>query len=464
MEYVKKILLGGHSEIWKAIIRPPRDDYKIEHLGPSKFMIGDKLYQRRDFFIYNSKGEKLFCSHWDISDEERQTEKTPCIIYLHGNSSSRQEAYSETTLVLSKGISLLAFDFSGCGKSEGKYLTLGHKEIYDLEAVVSYLINSRRVSKISLWGRSMGSVIAFKFCEEFEKNEKEKIIQCIIADSPFTNLVVLLKEIALEKVLIPKIFINRLVNYIRKNILNEAGFNISDIDSIKALNHVTCPVLFITGKTDDFIKSYHSHFLYDNYKHNKKFIMFDGDHNTSRPRHVRNEIINFIIETFTFGIEGEINIKYKKICVLTNDLKRRYFEFSQKFEDRCLENSGIDRIKLNLNRNDNQLNGRNQVNVSEKLFDYKDYLDESKSKSQFNNENILKEEDEEEEEEDNEDEEDEEDEDEWDEGEETIAFEEMKKIHTPKKENKEYIDIYDKEKEKEIIEKLKLMSSSIKNI
>jgi hypothetical protein len=32
MSFFKKII-GGYDELWKAIIRPPRDDYEMEELG-----------------------------------------------------------------------------------------------------------------------------------------------------------------------------------------------------------------------------------------------------------------------------------------------------------------------------------------------------------------------------------------------------------------------------------------------
>jgi len=42
--------------------------------------------------------------------------------------------------------------------SEGDYVSLGVFESIDLETIVKYLRKSNKVSKIALWGRSMGSV------------------------------------------------------------------------------------------------------------------------------------------------------------------------------------------------------------------------------------------------------------------------------------------------------------------
>jgi len=43
----------------------------------------------------------------------------PCVIYLHGNSSSRLESSCYANMLAQEGISLVNFDFGGSGISEG---------------------------------------------------------------------------------------------------------------------------------------------------------------------------------------------------------------------------------------------------------------------------------------------------------------------------------------------------------
>jgi hypothetical protein len=86
---------------------------------------------------------KIVCSHWEPFDRERRAEELPCIIYMHGNSSARVEAVPQLPLAcvlefacdslqgpltlfrpllrLSLGATLLAFDFTGSGQSEGQW-------------------------------------------------------------------------------------------------------------------------------------------------------------------------------------------------------------------------------------------------------------------------------------------------------------------------------------------------------
>ncbi len=52
----------------------------------------------------------------------------PCVIYLHGNCSSRIEGQQAAKVLLPMGMTVFTFDFSGCGRSDGEWVTLGYKE------------------------------------------------------------------------------------------------------------------------------------------------------------------------------------------------------------------------------------------------------------------------------------------------------------------------------------------------
>ena len=107
---------------------------------------------------------------------------------MHGNAGNKLEGKSMAPRILPLGVDLLSFDFSGCGNSDGDWVTLGHKETDDLNAVIQYLVTRGKTSKIALWGRSMGGATALNF----DHNSSAIPISCMIIDSAFCKV----KEVA----------------------------------------------------------------------------------------------------------------------------------------------------------------------------------------------------------------------------------------------------------------------------
>ena len=60
----------------------------------------------------------------------------------------------------------MVFDFAGCGKSEGEYVSLGYHEKDDLEGIINYSRQVYPIGNVSLWGRSMGAVTAILYVEK----------------------------------------------------------------------------------------------------------------------------------------------------------------------------------------------------------------------------------------------------------------------------------------------------------
>lgn len=172
----------GYSTLWKAVIRPPRFEYELSDMGPEEFTIKRMRIKRTDLEIKSSKGHTLKCSHYEPFGASREWEQLPCVIYLHGNSSSRLEALDAVPYLLPSNITLFCFDFAGCGQSEGEYISLGWYERDDLAIIVEHLRKERRVSTIGLWGRSMGAVTSLLH------GDRDPSIGGMVLDSPFSNM------------------------------------------------------------------------------------------------------------------------------------------------------------------------------------------------------------------------------------------------------------------------------------
>lgn len=152
------------------------DNNKVKEIGGKKFV--KKIFQ-----IQNEKGNKLSCMLYEPVLDERPSEKMPVVIYMHGNAGCRLEAEAYVPLLLTQGINVCAFDFSGCGHSEGEYVTLGWKERGDLQAVINHLASTGSVSKIGLWGRSMGAATSIMYvADNIDK------AHAVVLDSAFATL------------------------------------------------------------------------------------------------------------------------------------------------------------------------------------------------------------------------------------------------------------------------------------
>jgi hypothetical protein len=127
------MIKNSYSALVNAIIRPPRSTYDVSKLGPVQFHFCGKSFKRTDFTLVNPRELRFCCSLWEPADSDRPGEALPCVIYMHGNSSSRLEALASLSLVLGLGATLLAFDFSGSGLSDGQYVSLGAFEKDDLQ-------------------------------------------------------------------------------------------------------------------------------------------------------------------------------------------------------------------------------------------------------------------------------------------------------------------------------------------
>ncbi|GMF26730.1 unnamed protein product [Phytophthora lilii] len=213
-----------YEELVQSVASPVRAEYSVRELGARQFALvtenGDsEAFVREDFHLQNPRGEALACSFWrrravrdadqiaelassssssSLSGDEDKvslacsvdepldsastdnsstsswssqqtaplTDVDPCIIYLHGMSSSRKECIYLHRKVLADGFSLFAVDLSGSGLSGGDRVSFGYFEHEDLCTVVDYLYATGRASAVGVWGRDIGSAAALLHVKE----------------------------------------------------------------------------------------------------------------------------------------------------------------------------------------------------------------------------------------------------------------------------------------------------------
>lgn len=261
------------------VIRPPRAEYNPDqYLWEKDFTLAGKKFKRQDLELRNGRGHILKCSHYMPSPFPDDT-SLPCVIYCHGNSGCRADANEAAVILLPSNITVFTLDFSGSGLSDGNYVSLGWHESDDLKVVVSYLRSNEHISRIGLWGRSMGAVTSLLYGAE------DPSIAGMVLDSAFSNLFNLMLELVdVYKIRLPKFTVKVALQYMRHVIQKKAKFDIMDINALKVAPKTFIPALFGHAKGDKFIQPHHSDLISNSYAGDKNVIKFDGDHNSSRPQ------------------------------------------------------------------------------------------------------------------------------------------------------------------------------------
>ena len=291
----------SYENCWKYIIRPPRDNYSISELDFPLNLIEDPnfIYIREDYNVLSKRGYLMMCSFFRADLSKRIPYIRPVVIYLHGNSSSRIEGTKMAFFLLNKGIDLFVFDFPGCGKSEGEYISLGYYEKEDLNSIVDFVEKFPGVGKIGIWGRSMGAVTGLMY----SCNDKRIKAQCL--DSPFANFKDLAIKLCKQQIYIPEFVINTILYFLKKTIKKKNNLEIENLKPIEFAKLSKTPTFFIHAMKDNLIPYEQTIQIYEKYAGIKSINITEGDHNTPRQKHLIYKIISFFCKYLDEDYYGE---------------------------------------------------------------------------------------------------------------------------------------------------------------
>ncbi|MFH0975184.1 MAG: alpha/beta hydrolase [Spirochaetota bacterium] len=224
-------------------------------------------------FFKNNKAQRI------VGKIYRQDDLSPDgVIFCHGLFSTK-DGYKITHLaedIVNAGYTLLAFDFSFVGESEGNISELSVlQELEDLRYAFLFF-RDYGIKKIHLVGSSMGGLVSLIF---------SSILGDRISSQTLIAAPVLLREIMHQMA--------------QKDIdsLPEDGFTVVDgiqinnkffkeydkIDIGLLMNHLTVPTLVIHGGKDAVVPVNNASVLMKSIQCKKRLVLIeDGDHNLSR--------------------------------------------------------------------------------------------------------------------------------------------------------------------------------------
>jgi pimeloyl-ACP methyl ester carboxylesterase len=202
----------------------------------------------------------------------------------------------------------------GCGCSEGDHISLGFFDRDDVACAIDRLRQRFRVTRVALWGRSMGAATAFFALE------RDSTICCAVCDSAFASLQNLIQELVYEFTPARGFPTSRAVSSIRSMIQTVAHFDVQDVAPVEAAANCRSPVLIIHAHGDTFIPASHGQAIFEAYGgEEKELAMVEGDHNSERPPEVKCKAIKFIARVI--GANVDVVDLQARIETVTNCFK-----------------------------------------------------------------------------------------------------------------------------------------------
>jgi len=389
-EALKKPNKITYEVLWKAIIRPPRDEYIEEELGFPNFTIENRRYIRKDFELLNFQGYLLKVSMIEPDPKERPQDIMPCVIYLHANASSRIEGLHVRRFLLKRNINLCIFDFQGSGLSEGEYISLGYHEKHQVKNIVDFVEKYPGVGKIGLWGRSMGAATTLIYAN------MDKRIKAIVVDSPFEDFRKLAKEMVLGQIKLPGFLVEGAISIIGKSVKNRNGMDINDIKAIDAVKNCDIPIIFIHAKDDELVPYHHSEDLIKNYKGKNKILKtVNGGHNGRRVNHLMEYVGDFFAKHLESGYNPEEDKRRKmfgkKISLkdAIKDKKKDKINVTSDSDEEEEEDEIRNIFDLNdidiQNAEENNIQNNNKINIEENKINEKENEEQNKDNNKDNN-------------------------------------------------------------------------------
>jgi pimeloyl-ACP methyl ester carboxylesterase len=257
-----------------ALIRPPRHLYNTCAIPRAFSIDGFGDFRRYSISLTNPRGHRLVGSLYH-SLTFPVFDGCPCVVYLHGNASSQLEAQFLVPNLCPHGIVVVAFDFAGCGSSDGDYVSLGKYEHEDTEFLIESLASTFHIGPFVIWGRSMGAATTLLV--------EHPLVAGRVCDSAFTSVRDICKAVA-SKVGLPRGIVRAAMWYLRKKVRARARFDLTESSPIAVDNNGTeVPVLFGHAAEDELIPFEHARRLWRHYQNPDKVLMkLSGGHNGPR--------------------------------------------------------------------------------------------------------------------------------------------------------------------------------------
>ena len=234
----------------------------------------------------------------------RQPGSPQTVIVSGGHKGQRQGSLGIAAALWRKGFNVVVYSYRGMPGSDRAPITLGIKEVLELQAVIAFARKRISNAKIGLLGYSMGAVVSLLGAAG------EPGVQALVLDSPFSDLRTVLVENVRRAVKLPGapfVWLAGLMFWLRtRSWISEC----SPRDVLSSLE--PRPLFFIHGGADDITTVNHSRRLYDAYRGPREIWIVQGAPHTGayfadRPLYVER-VAGFFARHLGLDVSGHLRL------------------------------------------------------------------------------------------------------------------------------------------------------------
>ena len=253
-------------------VHPPKI---ITELEPS-----DLGLKYEEIVFKSVDGVKL--SAWFIPNNKTKA----TIIVMHGYPADKANLLGIAEF-LAKDFNVFLFDFRSFGKSEGSYTTVGYLEKNDLLGAIEYLEKEKNITKIGLYGFSLGGAVALMTNHEN--------VKAIVTDSAYAKLSHMVQHMYRIFFIFkyPLAYLTKFYGILFLKV------NIDDVNPVDNIKNMKAPILLIHAEKDSQIPVNEAYLLYDANKKAELWIVEKAEHGMTRainPERYEKRVIGFFEE------------------------------------------------------------------------------------------------------------------------------------------------------------------------
>ncbi len=198
----------------------------------------------------------------------RQPASPQVVIVSGGHKGRRADTVGIATALWRKGFNVVVYSYRGYAGSDRAPITMGVREVYELQAALAFARSRVKNARIGLLGYSMGAVVSMLGAAG------EPGVEALVLDSPYSDVRRLVDEAVARSAHLPgRPFLWLAGLWLRWR----TGVRIGEASPINVMSALEPrPLFFIHGSADEITGVHHSRRLYDAYRGPREIWIVQG--------------------------------------------------------------------------------------------------------------------------------------------------------------------------------------------